>query len=87
MISSIFVLLAIGFLNLVSYLPTYNLPENFTTAINSIINMVLLYDGLIQIRLIFHIIGLILIFELTMWAFRILVSIFNFVRGSGSIEI
>lgn len=87
MISSFFMVLLSAFLGWISLLPKYNLPSEMLDSVNSIINYTLMFEGIVPIRLIYYILSIIFLFELTLWCFRVLISIMNFIRGSGEIEI
>jgi hypothetical protein len=61
--------------------------SNIVDTMNAIITPTLQFEGIIPIHLLFHIIFLIFSFELSLWLVRFCLSIYNWARGTGGIEI
>jgi len=66
-------------------LPDWGLPDSVVSAAEYFINLTKGFDGLIPINNIFMALWYIFCFELAMWVLKIVISAWNYLRGSGPI--
>lgn len=87
MIITLFINIYSFLVGLINFLPNFKIPDDTMEAVNLVIGYVTAFDGIIPIILIMKVIALSLFIEMTLWFTRIVVSVVNWVRGSGGIDI
>lgn len=87
MIFSFFSFLLLFFAKIYSFLPSWDIPQNWIATIQIIVGYMKMFDGIVPINDLLVMVLLITIFEIVVYIAKIIVSIFNWVRGSGSIDI
>ena len=68
-------------------LPQLLLPAYVLEPIKELIAAALKFDGLIPVQTILQCLTFIIAFEIGMFVLKIVIGIFNYVRGTGSIEL
>jgi len=87
MIIDAFIYLLIGLMELIGLLPEFvTIPSEWTESAEYFMGYALAFDGLIPIVLIISTIKWILLFELSLWFFRIGLNLVNWIRGAGKLD-
>lgn len=70
-----------------SILPNWNIPAEYIDPVMEVLSYVFAFEGLLPISVLFHCLAYILLFETTIWFSRMVLSVWNWFRGAGGINI
>lgn len=87
MITNFFITLLKIIVTTYSIVPNWVLPDSIVMPVQKICSYMLLFDGLVPVKIGLEMITYIIFFEIMYWMMRIVVGFFNFIRGSGRLEI
>lgn len=87
MIPQIGVTIAHWLISAVNLLPNWSFPQNTLDALDLVIGYALAFDGLVPVVTMFYVLGLVLLVEGIFWITRFAISIVNWIRGAGAMEI